>query len=189
MRASAHFLIYLTHFGREFHLAAGIGVQPRLGPVQLLVGHRTAHHEAELGGAGLAVGVGVVSLAGGIDRPLPVENAFVQPEFRRDAPIGLPVPQQLAGLRILRIRIAALDDEIVNHPMEQEAVEIMLLRQLDEIVPVQRRFVVQLEFHGSHGRFDDHHDLFLRFRGTTDGGQHGRAKTQKQFFHIGFSIC
>ena len=184
MRAAARFLVGLAHFRGKFHLSVRSGVQAGLGTVQLLVRHGRTHHEAELRGAGLPVGIGVVPFPGCVHGPFPVENALVQAELRRDPPVGFAVAQHLAGLRIAGVRVAALDDEIVDHPVEEQAVEVMRVRQFEEVVPVQGRFVVQFEFHGPHGRLHDHHDLLLRL-GSAGGQGQGTGKEKGcESFHF-----
>ena len=93
-----------------------------------------------------------------------VEDAFIQAEFRGHPVVGLAVTQHCPGFRISGIGVTALDYEIVDHPMEKETVEIVFLCQLDEVIPVKGCFVVEFEFHRTHGSLHHHHCFFLRFR-------------------------
>ena len=43
---------------------------------------------------------------------------------------------------MLRVGIAALDHEVLDHAVEEQRVECVLLHQLDEVVAVQRRLFV-----------------------------------------------
>ena len=58
-------------------------------------------------------------------------------------------PRGVAG-----VRVAALNHESVDDPVEQDIVIVMREGQLDEVVPVLGRVLVQLDADGAHGGDD-----------------------------------
>ncbi len=112
--------------------------------VQTGIGESFSLDDIELATAACTRRIDIVSCSG-----RPKGASFMEKgrsEFGGYRITGTPaaaLAQGFAGMSVLTVRIAALDHEIADHPMEKQAVIIPGLGKPKEIVPVLRRRIRQ----------------------------------------------
>ena len=126
-------------------------------PVQVLA-VRGILDQVELGAGGFLHRVREVAAAGSGQRSLLVP--VFGDDFRIDRIAGAAFAPFLDPGGVTGERIAALDHESVDDPVEQDSVIVMRERQAGKVVPVLGRVLVQFDPDRSHGR-DDVEDGFL----------------------------
>ena len=64
-------------------------------------------------------------------------------KLSRDGIVRSARSQVLSSRSPLRVGVAALNHEVLNHTVEQRSVEITLLRQFHEVITMTRSLVIQ----------------------------------------------
>ena len=167
MRGATHSLVSLTLAGAE-HLA-----HTALKHVQSAVVIHLALHDVELRATGSLLGIHLVRLASSSQGAFLVEVVVL--ELGRD-----PITWVEATVLVL----SALDHEILDDAVERRAVVPAFVHQLDEVVTMLGRVVIQFGLNSAHAGLDDNDGFFLCsllcLAGQTDQYQ----CCDNQFFHF-----
>src|SRR5574344_2012804 len=102
-------------------------------------------HDIKLASAALPVRVHLVARARCTQCPTLVEELRIN-KLSRDGIVRSARSQVLSSRSPLRVGVAALNHEVLNHTVEQRSVEITLLRQFHEVITMTRSLVIQAHY-------------------------------------------
>ena len=120
MGRAADGLVNFAHLRREPDASARALVKTLLDLVQPFVIEDLAPDDVELHGRTAPLRIDVVALAGGGDDAAAVEDALLQPELGGQGIRPVALTQQHARSGMLRVGVAALDHEVLDHTVEEQ---------------------------------------------------------------------
>lgn len=103
-----------------------------------------APDDVELAAARLATGIDLVTKSGSAERTTLVEETGI--DFGFDGVAWAAHTEAFAGGSALGVGVSALNHEVLDDTVEQEAVIIALGSELEEIVTVEGRLVIQADY-------------------------------------------